>query len=603
MSPSILLYLASSASVFLAERVYSGNDAVYWSLLALGALLFLGALGSRARTLSSHGAGTRMALVFYALSASSWLFYLASGRDALEAIGLSGDAQKHAGTVLEVASALFWTLGVFPAAALDNTLTASPRSLHPLRTRAAWQGGLTVALGLAMLFPLNYLADAHNEKFDWGFFKTTSVGTATHQIVDNLTDPVKVVLFFPPSSDVLREVKPYFEDLAGENLSVEEMDAVMDPESAKKWKVRDNGNIAFIKGEGTDDEKVETLKLTDKMDTAKKDLRKLDSKVQTSLLKLVREKRTVYFTVGHGEMYWKNAPSDEENLDNLKKLLEALNFKVKELGAQNGLAQAVPDDAGVVFIAAPQVPFLPEEIAALQAYRDRGGAFFVSFRPQDQEDEALAGLFGVTVDGHPTLSDKAFLRRTGGLTDRAYIVTNKFSSHESVTTLSKNSSQAVFIAPNSTTLTESKDHAGKVQMTVKTMTDWFADLNGNFEFDKDTEKRGGHDLAAIASGPAADGGEWRAAVVGSGAWASNPLLNPQAMNQGVGNMVYLSDTMGWLTKDAALGGETESEEDVKIQHTKEGQAAWFYGVSGGFPALLFVAGLFRVNRRKKKGAA
>lgn len=603
MSPSVLMYIFASGAAFMAERVFSGNDVVRYSLLAFAALLFLGTLASRARTIGAHPGSTKLALVFYVISASAGLLYMLSDRDIVGGLIADGTKAKQIQTAIECLAALVWAVGVFPAVALDRTLTASPHSLHPLRTRAALEGGLSVALGLAMLFPINYLGDAYNKKWDFGFFKTTQVGTATRQITDALTDPVKVVLFFPPSSDVLKEIKPYFQDLQGSNVTFETMDAVMDPETAKKWKVRDNGNIAFIKGEGTDDEKTEILKLTDKIETAKKDLRKLDSKVQTSLLKLVREKRTVYFTVGHGEMYWRNAPSEEENIDNLKKVLEALNFKVKELGADDGLAQAVPDDAGVVFIAAPQAPFLPEEIAALQAFRDKGGSFFVMFRPGESVDGALAGLFGLEVDPHEVLSDKTFLKRTGGLTDRAYVVTNKFGSHESVTTLSKNASQAVFIAPHMVALAEAKEHTGKVTMTLKSMADWFVDTNGNFEFDKDVEKRGGHDLAAIATGPAEGGAEWRATVVGSGSWASNPLLNTQAMSQGVGNIAFLGDSVGWLTKDPAIGGETENEEDVKITHTKEGQAAWFYGLTGGVPTLLFLAGVLRVNSRKKKGAA
>ena len=55
--------------------------------------------------------------------------------------------------------------------------------------------------------------------------------------------------------------------------------------------------------------------------------------------------------------------------------------------------------------------------------------------------------------------------------------------------------------------------------------------------------------------------------------------------------------------DPALAGESESEEDVKIQHTKEDEAMWFYATSTLIPALVFVAGALRVSSRRKKGAA
>ena len=481
-----------------------------------------------------------------------------------------------------------------PALGIDRTLHASPRSVHPRRLQTAIENGLVIAFGLGMLFPINWLAKEKNERFDYGYFKTTGVGESTRSIVDNLTEPIRVVLFFPTSSEVLREVEPYFKALEGANVTIEVMDHAMAPELAKEWKVRDNGNVALVRGEA-----VETIKLGDKIESAKKDLRKLDGKVQTALLKLARDKRTAYFVVGHEEMYWKNAPSEEENSDTLKKAVESLNFKVKELGVDDGFASAVPDDAAVVFIAGPKRAFLPEEIASLKAYRDGGGAVFLMLEPTDTPDPELAALFGVTYTNQPVLSDKAFLRVTGGLSDRAFIGTNKYSSHESVTTLSKNSAQATFITPKTGAIKEiSGDHAGKVTITVKGMPDWFADLDGNYEFDKDTEKRGqGLDIGAVAEGPAAGDKQWRAAVVADATWASNTFIRNAA------NAYYLGDTIAWLTQDPALSGEVENEEDVKIQHTKEGEAVWFYGTSALVPALVFLGGFIRVNGRRRKGAA
>ncbi len=595
MNAPTILYLVGSFAIFLAERMFDGSDAVRWSLVALGALLAVLAVGGRLTTFERHPKATKLAVLFYAISMSSGLFYVLQLKDVVGALGLDADSEKHVRVALQCAIPLAWLTGALPAFGLNRTLAASPHSVHPLRVAAAWEGGLGVALGLGMLFPLNYLAHETNERFDFGFFKTTAVGEATRKVADSLTEPVRVVLFFPPSSDVLGEVRPYFDDLEGANLSVEVIDHAMDPETAKEWKIRDNGNIALVMGE-----KVETIKLTDKLDTAKKDLRKLDSKVHTALLKLAKEKRTVYFTVGHDEFFWKNAASDEENIDTMKKALEGLNLKVKELGIDDGLAQAVPDDAAIVFVVGPRKPFFPEEIAALKAFRDQGGSLFLMLEPTETPDPALYALAGIDFTATPLLSDKAYLKVTGGPSDRAYIGTNKFSSHESVTTLSKHSQDAVFIAPGAGSVKEAAAHDGKVTVTVKGSSEWFHDQNGNYEFDKDTEKRGGYDLGVVASGPASGGDkdEWRVVAIADATFASNFVLPRSPASS-----VYLAESIGWLTADPAIGGETESEEDVKIQHTKEGEAMWFYGITAGFPALVFTVGALRVARRRKKGAA
>ncbi|MDP2313309.1 MAG: Gldg family protein [Pseudomonadota bacterium] len=593
MSPSGISFLIGFFAIFLAERMFGGNDVVRWSLLGLGGLLSVGAVALRATTMQKHAAATKTALGFYLLALLSLALYVAGGKDMVDGMGLSTETSEQVRTALQALAPLVWLIGALPALAIDRTLYASPKSVHPRRLQTAVEGGLALAFGIGMLFPMNWLAKEYNERFDYGFFKTTAVGESTRSIVDNLTEPIRVVLFFPPSSEVLREVEPYFNDLEGPNVSLEIMDHAMAPELAKDWKVKDNGNVVFVRGEA-----VEVVKLGDKIDGARKELRKLDSKVQTALLKLARDKRTAYFTVGHEEAYWKGAASDLENTDTMKKAVESLNFKVKELGVDDGLAQAVPDDAAVVFITGPKRPFLDEEIKALQEYRDRGGAVFLMLEPTDTPDPALAALFGVTYTSKPVLSDKAFLRVTGGLSDRAFIGTSKFSSHESVTTLSKNAAQATFITPISGAVKETEgDHTGKVTVTVKGMPDWFADDNGNYEFDKDTEKRGaGYDLAAVVAGPSSGDKEWRAAVVADASWASNTFIRNAA------NAYYLVDTLGWLTQDPALSGEVETEEDVKIQHTKEGESVWFYGTSALVPALVFLGGLVRVNSRRRKGA-
>lgn len=591
MSPAAVLYLVASFASFFAERMFDTNDSVRWPLHLLAFVLTGIAAGQIARSRKRHPGAATTALGFLALSISSVVFYAAQRRDFAEGLGFTGDALEHYRTALQCLVPLVWTIGALPMVGITRTLAASPHSVHPLRMRAALEGGLALAFGLSMLVPLNWLAKEFNVRKDYGFFRVTDVGSSTRAAVDALDSPIRAVLFFPVSSDVLLEIKPYFQDLAGPNFTVEVMDQALEPEQAKQWKVRDNGNIALVKGEG-EDEKVEIVKLSDKMDTAKKDLRKLDSKVQTALLKLAREKRTVYFTVGHDEMYWKNAANPLESADNLKKVVEAMNFKVKELGMDEGLGNAVPDDAAVVFITGPKKPFFPEEIAALKAYRDAGGAIFLMLEPSDTPDPELAALMGVSFDPHPLLSDKAYMRVTNGPADRAFVGTSKFSSHESMTTLTKNASQATLITPTVGAIKELAEHAGKVTVTVKGSPEWWADLNADYEYQKDTEKRGGWEIAAVVTGPANDGKEWHGAVIGDVTWASTAMLQNPA------GQYYLTETLGWLTQDPALSGETETEEDVKIQHTKDGEAAWFYGTSVLVPALVFFFGQLRVRRRK-----
>ncbi len=590
MSPSAMTFLVGSFLVFLGERMF--EDGVRWALDGVGALLVLATFVARAGSLTRHPSATKRALGFYAFSLLSVVAYALSTRGLADTLGLVGESGQQIRVALQALCPLLWVIGALPAIAIDRTLHASPHSVHPLRLKNATEGGLILAFGLGMLFPMNWLAKEHHVRWDYSFFKTTEVGTSTRALVDGLDAPMRVVLFFPTSSEVLREVQPYFDALSGPNVTVEVMDVAMAPELAKEWKVRENGNVVLVKGDA-----VETVKIGEKEDAARKELRKLDSKVQTALLKLARGKRTVYFTVGHEEAFWKGAKSPMESVDTLKKVFEGLNFKVKELGMDDGLAQSVPDDAALVVVPGPKKPMLAEEIAALQGYRDRGGALFLMLEPTDTPDPALAALGGVTATGQQVVSDSRFVPMTRGITDRANVGTNRFGSHESVTQLNKAASQYGLITPGAVALAEAEGHAGKVTAAVKGSTEWWVD-DGNYEFDAALEKRGGHDLAFVASGPAVNDKEWRVASIGDSSWASDAILR-----QVPGNQLYLVEAIGWLTNDPALGGEVKSEEDVKIQHSHEDEAAWFYGTSALVPAGVFLGGWLRVSRRRKKGAA
>ena len=95
-----------------------------------------------------------------------------------------------------------------------------------------------------MIFVLSmgYVATERDVRKDVSYFKTTAPSGATVTMLGKLDQPIRVVLFFPPGSDVLAAVQPYFDALkASGKLSVEARDIALSPELAQKHKVRDNG--------------------------------------------------------------------------------------------------------------------------------------------------------------------------------------------------------------------------------------------------------------------------------------------------------------------------------------------------------------------------
>ena len=118
-------------------------------------------------------------------------------------------------------------------------------------------------------------------------------------------------------------------------------------------------------------------------------LRVLDQTVNTALMKILREKRKAYMTVGHGEI---NDPESlpphlrgqlpDARTQVIKNILTSLNYESKNLGTMDGLASKIPDDATFVMVLGPKQAFDPAELDTLGRYLDEGGHVLIAMDPQ-----------------------------------------------------------------------------------------------------------------------------------------------------------------------------------------------------------------------------
>ena len=104
------------------------------------------------------------------------------------------------------------------------------------------------------------------------------------------------------------------------------------------------------------EDRTERIALPVSLEDARLQLRTLDEDVQQSLMRLSRDERTVYLTVGHGEL---NDQSSARATDTLaissgtfavSSLLGYLNYAQRELGVRAGLGNEVPQDAAMVLV-------------------------------------------------------------------------------------------------------------------------------------------------------------------------------------------------------------------------------------------------------------
>lgn len=607
MRPSGLLYLVGMFLLVLGERIFGGDDPTRYGLSGVGVLLAIAALGlvvsKRGNAPTNQQPAHSQSLMFGGLGLASLVIYGLTLDTVVDAIGFTDDlSEARYTTIVTAIWPIVWLAGTLPFLAVERSLAVSPLLVMPSRVKEAAGGGLSMAFALALLFPLNYLASEHNQRWDFGYFKTASPGTSTQALVSGLDTPVRAYLFFPANSDVREEVRTYFDQLTAPNLEVLFVDHALEPELAKELKVRDNGSIVLARGEG-DDLQTESVKVGTEFDKARRKLKKLDENVRESLIKLARDKRTIYFTVGHGEHYWDSDTEQLRKLGSFKRVLTAMNFRVKELGLADGLATEVPEDADVVVIAGPTRPFLDEELASLDTFRKSGGALWILGEPDMSDLSGVLKPLGVSITTGTTLtSDQNIIPIFRAPQDQTNLVTNKYSTHPSVTTLSRNSDELVFLTLGAAPVVEEGKPDFKRTVAMRTLAEVWAD-DGDYQLEPElNERRQTFNLLVAASGPGEgeDAGEFRALVMGDATWATDAVLDPRRTPA---NVQLIADSIAWLAEDEALGGTVESEEDVKIEHSKEGQGWMFYGTAFIVPLGLLTLGAGRIRLRKKGGAA
>ena len=135
----------------------------------------------------------------------------------------------------------------------------------------------------------------------------------------------------------------------------------------------------------------------------------------------------------------------------LRTLLQNQGYEVKTLGIGQGLSNKVPSDAGLVIIAGRNDEDPSDEVNALVAYLNDGGPTSTdSTRRRPAATTAIwhrCSRWRASVQPRCSPTTRPSQSEPRRLPDKANIVSTSFSSHVSVTTLSRASGRARVILP------------------------------------------------------------------------------------------------------------------------------------------------------------
>ncbi|MEZ4313803.1 MAG: Gldg family protein [Polyangiaceae bacterium] len=604
-------YIAGLLFLLVGERVVPTDESLRYAFSGLGVLATVATTLYRARSLmGGKGERARVERTLATLMGVGLLalaVYFATTDTGRNLFGIS--AMKAETRPRDRRLTIAWVLGlavsVVPLAFGEIALAPMRRAerFELRRVRAATIAGATLAFAASYVALFTYAAGEVDQKLDFSYYRTSRPGESTKNLAATLTEPVEVLAFFPQLNDVGDEVKGYLTELsqASPQLQVKFQDRLLVPALAKELKVNADGVLVLKRGDNK-----ETMTIGAEMKTAQVKLKTLDADFQKALLKAMRAARNAYLTVGHGELNELSgaAAAEGRSAKNLKRLLESQNYAVKDLGLAQGLAGNVPEDARIVLILGPSQPFMPEEIASLKRYADRGGRVLVALDPDSKVDLApLAEAFGLKWKPVLLATDDArhFYPLRHNDSDHIILLTNRFSSHASVSSLSKISQRTAVVFRGAAALEKAEGATGTVDFAVRALAETFEDDNGNFLFDKESEKRQSYNLAAAISRPTGekdkDGKDKEARVFALG---DADALSDGAVGDTPNGLMAI-DAIRWLGGDESFLGAVSSNEDVKIEHSKQAQSVWFYATIFAVP--LGVLGLgFISTRRRNKGA-
>ncbi len=618
--------------VFLGERI-APVESIRVILTGIGIAAVLATTAARAWTASgSKGArqriertlflchvGAIVALALYAMT-TSW------APESLEG--------PHAQGALQVLWAVIMVASLVPVLMIEIALGGSLRTGFDLgagedkdiaavdffRARDVGWSGLSIALALGFLMVTCQVAKERNIQRDVSYFKTSMAGESTQNIVRTSGDPLEVHLFFPEANEAKEYVVAYFQTLADAtgNVQITTHDRLAEADVAAKYNVTKDGQIVLVRGTRkpvTLEIPAEELKDADKLRKSKT-LRTFDGKVNKELMKLARDKRKAYIMTGHGEMNDpESMPSElkgkvpERRVSKFKEKLGALNYEIKDLGLID-LAKDVPDDATVVIVLAPTVPLQEAEWAALDRYLDKGGRLLIALDPKsDHGLGVLEGKLGLRMIPGDLTDEQAYLPQRGSPADRRFAITTQFSAHASTTALSRSVDKGLILvdagALEDVPFADPKASAKKT-VTIRSMESSFLDLNNNFSFDKDSEKKQRWNIAVAVEGPKMSDGKdgWRALVFSDTDLFADAIVQ-NALRQVQTILIsgpLTDDSIKWLGGEEVFAGDIVTEEDTTIEHTKNEKAAWFFLTVLGVPVIVLVLGLTgtSVARRRRR---
>ncbi len=256
---------------------------------------------------------------------------------------------------------------------------------------------LTALLGLAIVVLANYLSTRHYKRWDWTQDNLFTLSDRSKETLHALEEDVQIYVFLARGEQDFADIETLLEEYKAvtPRIEVEWIDpdrdrgryqVLADRFGIDTWLAGDLtlSQVPVVVTSGDRKWKVERHQLIvedfesfDDVDGHKLDLQSERSLTGAILEVTTGEPTRVCLSRGHGE--WEKDSIDERSFDAVARELDWEKIEVEPVEVRRDTE--IPDSCNALFIISPQRPFDAQEVAAVDAFVERGGNLLLAFDP------------------------------------------------------------------------------------------------------------------------------------------------------------------------------------------------------------------------------
>ena len=443
-------------------------------------------------------------------------------------------------------------------------------------TRLGLNGILAILLMAGILTIINFLVIRHGGRWDLSETQHFSLAPQTLQVLGQLKENVRVLVFAHERSPGFRTYRDLLEGYvhASPRMSVTYIDPEKEPGKAREYEIAKIDTAVFESGEQT----IHVPKPS-------------ESNLTSALIRVTKEQsKRLVFLEGHGER--QTTDQERGGLSLARKNLEAQGYQVARGSLQKD--PALLDETAVLIIPGPREFVEQEELKRITSFVAEGGRLLLLLDPQTSSGlEEWISQWGLTL-GPGIVVDPEDRVAQGSPTA---LLVRRFTNHN----ITKGFTAPILLPVsqpvsfdhtpgtnlNFTSLLQSSEQSW-AETTIDQTTP---------EFEESSDKKGPFTLAGALgrkSTPSDSTVQPALAIIGNSAFAGNAYL------QFPGNTDFLSNTIAWLADENTLISVSPKESAFPPFIPNPTQEHMLFAVQVfSVPFLLLLSGLTVWRRRSR----